>query len=311
MRVLFMGTPAFAVPSLERLARSRHTVVRVLTQPDRPQGRGHRVGAPPVKTAAARLGIAVMQPEDANAEEIRGEIAEAGADIGVVVAYGGFLKRAFRSLFAQECINLHPSLLPKFRGADPIRWALYTGEVKTGITIIYLSDKMDAGDIILQRTVPISESQNYGTLAETLAEVGSEVVVEALDTIERGETVRRPQSHDDATYAPKFKPEERRIDWSDTGTAVVNRIRTFAPEPGAETGFRGRDLKILRARYERREAGDAAPGTILEIGREGSLGVSTGSGHVVIDEVQPAGRRPMATRDFLNGYHPEVGERFA
>jgi methionyl-tRNA formyltransferase len=311
MRVLFMGTPTFAVPSLERLARSRHTVVRVLTQPDRPQGRGRHIDGPPVKAVAARLGIAVMQPEDANAEDALAVAADAGADIGVVVAYGGFLKRAFRSLFPRECINLHPSLLPKFRGADPIRWALYTGETETGISIIYLSDKMDAGDIILQRTVSISESQNYGTLAETLARVGADVVVEALDAIERGEAVRRPQSDGEATYAPKFKPEEKRIDWSEAGEAVVNRIRTFAPEPGAETGFRGRDLKILRARYERKETGDAAPGTIIQIGREGSLRVATGNGEVLIDEVQPAGRRPMGARDFLNGYHPEAGERLA
>ncbi|KPK71283.1 hypothetical protein AMJ82_01330 [candidate division TA06 bacterium SM23_40] len=310
MRIVFMGSPAFALPSLKRLAQSRHSVVLVVTQPDRPRGRGRRVGAPPVKEAAESSGIPVMQPEDPNAEEVRGRIEEANADLGVVVAYGQFLKRALRSLFPYGCINVHPSLLPKFRGADPIRWAIYAGEKETGVTTIFVSDKMDAGDIILQRTVRIAEFETFGELSERLAAVGSEVLLETVDAIERNEATRTAQDYEDATYAPKFKPEERRIDWSDAGTAVINRVRAFAPDPGADAEFRGRGLKVLRARVLGGGAGETGPGTVIEVGKDGTLVVATGQGNVAIEEVQPAGRRPMSMLDFINGYHPRVGERF-
>ncbi len=305
LRVIFMGTPAFAVPSLERVLAAGHAVALVVTQPDRPAGRGQNLRPPPVKVAAASHGLPVLQPEQLNEPGVLSALAEARPDVIAVVAFGQFIPRAVRELPRLGCVNAHASLLPKYRGAAPIHWALIAGERETGITIMRVEEGMDTGAILLQRAIPIAPGDDAGSLQDRLADLAASGLAEALEMLARGEAVWTPQDEARATRAPKIRDEDCRLDLAGDPVLLVNRIRGLAPEPGAYLLSHGQRLKVLRAEA-RPEAGPA--GAILRI-ESRALVCGTGAGAVALHEVQPEGKRRMTGADFARGQRLRVGDR--
>lgn len=311
MRIVFMGSDSIACPSLDRLAaRSTDTVHGVISQPPRPKGRKRAVSPCPLHARATALGIATLTPDTINSDESVATVRAWAPDLIVVLAYGQILHTPILALPPHGCINLHASLLPNYRGAAPIQWALANGERETGVTTMYMTEKMDAGDIILQQTVPIRDDDTAATLHDRLAETGSTLLDQTLDLAAANRVTRRPQNEEDATYAPKLKKEDGRIDWSACATDIHNRVRGFTPWPGCfclvpkptHTA-----LKVLRTRVEN---GTGEPGAILEISHDGLL-VQTGRNAVRLLEVQPAGKRPMGGGAYAQGRSFSAGEKLA
>ncbi len=308
MRVVFMGSPAFAVPALEALL-AHHEVALVVTQTDKPAGRGQTVQAPPVKVAAEKAGIPVIQPRSARTDEFRDALIATGARIGVVVAYGKILPRVVLEAFPDGCVNIHASLLPKYRGAAPIQWALIRGESRTGITIMKLDEGMDTGPMLLARDIDIAETDTVDSLFSKLAPIGAELLIEALAAIEAGTAVATPQDDAQATYAPMLEKEHGVIDWSQSARDVANRIRGVDPWPGAATTRRGELLKLFAPKVVTEGTGlGAASGTVVAIGEQGLVVVCGGGGACAIGEVQPAGKKRMAARDWARGSRVAIGE---
>ena len=303
MRVIFFGTAEFAVPSLERLAASRHRVVLCVTQPDRPQGRGLKPEPSPVKQAAARLNIPTAQPERLTLEPLGAH----EADIGVLAAYGQIVRRDVLDRFPLGMVGVHPSLLPKYRGAAPVAWALLNGEPRTGMTIFRMNERLDAGEILAQEPVEIEPREDAAALTARLAGLGGELAVRVLDAAERG--ALRPAAQDDgaATYAPKLSKTQGRIDWNAPAAVIERLVRGTAPWPGAATTWRGEPLKIVRAEAAP-GAGGHAPGTVVQAGPD-ALVIAAGEGALAVTEVQPAGRRKQSVREFLTGHRVNIGER--
>lgn len=300
-----MGTPAFAVPSLRRLAASAHQVLAVVTNPDRPRGRGRQLAPPPVKVAAAELGLEVLQPESLDAPGLAVGLAAYGADLFVVVAFS-ILPRALLGLPRLGCVNLHPSLLPAYRGAAPIIWAIINGERQTGLTTFLLNQRMDAGDILLQRRVAIGPEETAGQLEARLSQLGAELLLETVDSLERGALQPWPQDSARASRAPKLSKEDGRIDWKKPAEAVRNLIRGTHPVPGAFTEWEGGLLKVHAARLA---APQGAPGMVLEADPRQGLVVAAGDGALLLTCVQPAGRPPMEGSAFVRGYSIRAGAR--
>jgi methionyl-tRNA formyltransferase len=308
LRIVFMGSPDFAVPALERVIE-RHRVELVVTRPDKPKGRGKRVVPPPVKVVAEAAGAPVFQPKSVKGKKFRARLAEVGADIGVVVAYGKILPLSVLEAFPHGCLNIHASLLPKYRGAAPIQWSLIEGETETGVTIMRLDEGMDTGPVLLERRIEVGPADNAGTLSDRLSELGAEMLLEALERIEDGTAVFREQNHDAATYAPMLKKEDGVVDWNQAAEAVANRIRGVDPWPGAVTTLDGQPLKLFAASLAQAdEPGDAEPGQVLGIDKRG-LRVACRQGVCVVAEVQAAGRKRMAARAFVAGRPMPVGTR--
>ncbi|MBM4142904.1 MAG: methionyl-tRNA formyltransferase [Lentisphaerae bacterium] len=317
MRIVFMGSGAIGCPTLAMLRGRRDDVLAaVVTQPDRPQGRHLRCAPCPAKDLAARRGVPVLSPGDVNSAASLEDLRGRRPDIVVVAAFGQILRRGLLELPPLGCVNLHASLLPSYRGAAPIQWALANGERATGVTSMWMNARMDAGDVILQREVAIRDDDTAGSLQERLAAEGAALMDETLDLIGKGAAPRRPQAEDRATYAPRLRKEDGRIDWSLSARAIYNRIRGFNPWPccrarlPAERG--GGMLRILRARVEPAAAagaGAAAPGRVLEAGGDGPL-VAAGepTTGVRLTEVQPEGRRVMTGRDYLHGHGLRTGD---
>ncbi|MBI2001297.1 MAG: methionyl-tRNA formyltransferase, partial [candidate division NC10 bacterium] len=239
LRVIFMGSPAFAVPSLTRLLADGHTLALVVTQPDRPAGRGQDLRPPPVKRAAERHGLRILQPEKLNDPDVQATLAAAQPDVIAVAAFGQFLPRAVRELPPLGCVNVHASLLPKYRGAAPINWALIAGETETGITIMRIEEGMDAGPTLLQRAIPIAPEDDAGTLHDRLADLGAAALADALALVARGEAVWTSQDDARATKAPKIRDEDCRLELAGDPGPLVNRIRGLSPAPGAYLTWRG------------------------------------------------------------------------
>ncbi len=302
MRVVFFGTPRFAVPALEAVA-SRHQIVAVVTQPDRPAGRGRRLTPPPVAVRARALGLHVLQP--GRLGEVKEELERLQPDVGTVVAYGKILPAWLLSLPRYGCINLHPSRLPRHRGASPIQAALLSGDPVTGVTILRVSEELDAGDILAQREVPILPEDTAGTLADRLSQVGAELLAEVLDALERGAVTARPQDPSGATYSGKLTKAQGRISWDQPAQIVERHVRAMDPWPVAYTTHRGMTLRIWRVRPVGEEG---QPGQVLRLTEEGFV-VGTGSGAVEVLEVQPASGRRMPASDYVRGYRVQVGER--
>jgi methionyl-tRNA formyltransferase len=304
MRVVFMGSPAFAVPSLMRLLQDGHSVGLVVTQPDRPAGRGRDLTPPPVKQAAERHGLPLLQPERLTDPAALAALQAAQPEAIVVVAFGQFLPRAVRELPPTGCVNVHASLLPKYRGAAPINWALISGEAETGVTIMRIEAAMDAGPILLQRATSIESSDDAGTLHDTLAGLGADALGEGLRFLESGRAVWRPQDESRATWAPKLHDEDCRLHLAGDPVSLVNRVRGLTPVPGAYVPLRdGRRLKVWKA--ERRpEAGE--PGGILRI-EDSALVIGTGEGAMGLLAVQPEGKRRMTGAEFARGQRLAVG----
>jgi methionyl-tRNA formyltransferase len=310
MRIVFMGSAGFACPSLEALlADPDSEVVGIVTQPDRPRGRHLEVSPCAVKERLGERGIPVFTPANVNEAASLEMIRAWRPDLLVVVAYGQILKPALLAIPPLGSINVHGSLLPAYRGAAPIQWAIARGERVTGVTTMYLNERMDAGDIILARPVPIDEEDTGGTLHDKLATVGAEALRETLRLVRRGRALRTPQDEAAATFAPKLKKVDGRVDWTMPAGVIRDRVRAFNPWPACACELpagAGRLLKVLRVRIE---AGRGAiPGEILEAGGEGPL-IQAGDGAVRLLDVQPEGKKVMRGDAFLRGCSLKVGER--
>jgi methionyl-tRNA formyltransferase len=301
-----MGTPAFACPSLEALlARGDDPVVGVVCQPDRPRGRGLAMSAPEVKRLAVARGLRVLQPERLSDPGFAAALRDLAPDLIVVAAYGKILPRWILDLPPHGCINVHASLLPRHRGAAPIPWAILAGDATTGVTIMVMNEEMDAGDILLSRSVAIAPEDTTGTLAARLAALGAATLTEAIDGLKAGRLRPTPQPTEGVTFAPRLAREQGRLDWSRPAAELDRVVRAFAPTPGAFTSLAGRLLKIHRARPEALQP-DAPPGTVVHAGGDGIV-VATGAGALRLLELQLEGRRRLAAREFLAGHPVAVG----
>ena len=304
MRVVFMGSPDFAVPSLDRLVTDGHDVILVVTQPDRPAGRGRSLRPPPIKCAAERHGLPLAQPERLSHPEVLPALQKAQPTLIVVVAFGQFLPPAVRGLPSLGCINVHASLLPKYRGAAPIHRAVMAGDTETGVTIMRVEAQMDAGPILLQRACPISPEDDAGSLHDRLADLGAHALSDALRILAAGNGTWIPQDASRVSLAPKLRDEECRVELAGDPSALVNRIRGLAPAPGAYLILAdGRRLRLLKAAVRQ---GDGPPGLVVAIG-EAEVVVGTGEGQVALREVQPEGKRRMSGADFARGHRLRVG----
>jgi len=317
MRLIFMGTPAFAVPSLTRLVKEGHDVAAVVTRPDRPAGRGQRLRSSPVKQVAEEVGLPIIQPVTIRDPGVGEHLRRVQPEVIVVVAFGQILPRAILEIPPKGCLNVHASLLPKYRGAAPIPWALIRGETVTGVTIMEVVEALDAGPVLLQRPVPIAPADTAGSLEERLAVLGAEALVETLRALERGEVPRTPQDDAEATYAPKLPPDLGRLDWTQSAVDLWNVVRGLAPQPGAYTFFQGRLVRVLGAEpfdgdQSRTLPSDrrAAAGIVVAIRRGAGIEVATGRGTLLLTLLQPEGKRVMSGEEFSRGYRVEVASVF-
>jgi len=299
LRIAFAGTPQFALPALQALLKSRHQVVGVLTQPDRPAGRGQQMRASPVKLLALDARLPLAQPPTLKTPESRAELAQWAADVLVVVAYGLILPPPVLALPRLGCVNIHGSLLPRWRGAAPIQRAILAGDAETGVTIMQLDAGLDTGPMLLERVRPIGSQDTAGDLHDALSELGAAALLEALDGLAAGTLKPRAQPADGASYAPKIEKSESPLDWSVSAIDLDRKIRAFNPWPVAETRFAGESLRVLRARIAEPAGAHEAPGTLLGIAEDG-LRVACGEGVLAVRELQRAGKRPVSARDFAN-----------
>ena len=308
-----MGTPDFAVPSLKNMIEAGHQILAVFTQPDRPVGRKQIVTPPPVKVFADECGIPVVQPLKIKTAEARARIEPLfqQADAGIVAAYGRILPDWMLAAPRLGCINVHSSLLPKYRGAAPINWAIAGGERKTGVTIMQMDAGLDTGAMLLLGAMAIGERETTAELTPRLAELGAALLIETLEKLERGELTPIPQNDAEATLAPILKREDGQVDWTKTAAEIFNRQRGFTPFPGCYTFLAGQRIELVSIAVETlSDDSPLAPGTVCEIGKA-SFVVACGEGtRLRITELQPAGKRTMATHDFLNGAQLSVGSRF-
>ncbi|MEJ2744862.1 MAG: methionyl-tRNA formyltransferase [bacterium] len=308
MKLIFMGTPEFALPSLDALAESQHDILAVVTQQDRPKGRRLILTPPAVKRRAIELGLKVLQPVSLTDTGFMDQIGEVGPELIVVVAYGNYLPRALWGLPRYGTINLHPSLLPKYRGAAPIPRAILKGETETGVTILYIGDGLDSGDIIAQEKVPIPPAATSESLGSRLAEAGGRLLLEAVRDIEMGSAARTPQDGENATLAPKVSKSEGLIDWNLSAVDLALRVRAFYPWPGASTYFTAHDkrmlLKVIEADVD--TEGTGSPGLVAGCDGRG-LHIGAGKGCLILKTVQPEGKGRMAAAQFAAGRRDLVG----
>jgi len=303
-----MGTPDFAVPSLRTLLADGFDVVGVVTQPDRPKGRKRVLTPPPVKDEALKHGIPVFQPEKLRSPEAIEAVRAMAPDLIVTAAYGQILPKSILELPKHRCINVHASLLPKYRGGAPIHHAVMRGESVTGVTIMYMEAGLDTGDMLAKVELPITDDDTTGTLFEKLSIAGAELLHNTLPELLAGRLVAEPQREEDAVYSPNVSRTDEEIDWSRSARAIFNHVRGLNPFPGAYTWWNGDVFKIWRCR-EFEGGGAAEPGTVSAVTGEGIV-VQTGNGKVLLTEIQPAGKKAMPAADFARGGSIAAGERF-
>ena len=303
LNVIYAGTPAFAVPALHRLVADGHCVRAVYTQPDRPAGRGRRLTASAVKQAALALGLPVLQPASLKTPTAQAELAAFGADAMVVAAYGLMLPKAVLVLPRWGCLNIHASLLPRWRGAAPIQRAIAAGDTHTGITIMQMAAGLDTGDILLRRVTPIAGTETGAVLHDRLAQLGAAAIGAALRALVTGTLTPEPQDAALSTYAAKLSKREAMLDWRQPAEALARQIRAFNPWPVCETRYRGTTLRIWAAQVADSETGAAPPGSIVRADRTG-LVVATAQGGLAITRLQWPGRKPMDAADFLKTQTP-------
>ena len=299
LRIAFAGTPQFALPALRALLASRHRVVGVLTQPDRPAGRGRELRASPIKLLATEHGLPLAQPATLKTGEGRAVLHGWAPDLLVVVAYGLILPSPVLMLPRMGCLNIHGSVLPRWRGAAPIQRALLAGDAETGITIMQLDEGLDTGPVLLERRRAIGLRDTAGDLHDALSELGAAALLEAIDGLITGALLPRAQSAEGVTYAAKIEEAEARIDWSRSAAQIDRSIRAFNPWPVAETRLAGEALRLLRSGVADLHAREVAPGTVLGLADDG-LRVACGEGVLAVNELQRAGKRPVSARDFAN-----------
>ncbi len=297
MRVVFLGTPHFAVPTLDALHRAGHEICGVVAQPDKPVGRGQAMASPPTAVRARQLGVPVFQPTKLKSGDFPGEFAALGADVGIVVAYGRILPPALLEAPRRGCINVHASLLPRWRGAAPIQWSILAGDTETGITTMQMAEGLDTGDILLQSRTPIGPEETAGQLHDRLAPMGAELLVQTLARLDQ--IVPRPQPESGVTYAKMLTREMSAIDWTRTAAEIDRQVRGLSPWPGTVSG----SLKLIRARPA---AGSGEPGTLLDGAR-----VACGEGAIELLEVQVPGKKAVSGRDWMNGARLRPGDRIA
>lgn len=301
MRVVFAGTPEFALPTLDAIAASEHELVGVLTQPDRPAGRGRKIKPSPVKSRAQALGLPVAQPETLKKNpDILSRLTEWAPDVMVVVAYGLILPRHVLDIPAYGCLNVHASLLPRWRGAAPIARAIEAGDSETGVTIMRMAAGLDTGDMLARRRLPINEETTAGTLHDALSELGGQALIEVLNALPSGVDAK-PQDGAQATYAAMLDKNEARVDWSRPATDIARRVRAFSPWPVAYTQLEGKPVRIWQATCVC-QAATQSPGMVQMAGRDG-IDVATGEGVLRITELQMPGKRRMSAADAANGRH--------
>jgi len=298
MRLIFMGTPQFAVPTLRSLFASHHEIIAVVTQPDRPFGRSGKLTAPPVKQLAQSHPVPIFQPEKLNAETL--PISRLKPDELIVVAYGKILPFWLFSAPRYGSLNLHASLLPKYRGAAPINWAIANGETVTGVTTMMIDAGLDTGDILLQKSMAIGPTDSASDVHDQLALLGADLMLATLDLLERGAVTRTPQDARFATYAPILKKADGELDWRRTAREVYNRVRAFTPWPGTYTYLKGAKLQIWKAVPVESSASHEVPGRLVHAGSSGAL-VTCGIGSLELQEVQMENHKRMSALDFVNG----------
>lgn len=309
MKIVYMGTPDFAVAPLEAILKAGHEVTAVVTQPDRQKGRGREVQYSPVKECALSYGIPVLQPLKIKEKDAVEELRKYPADIFVVAAFGQLLSEEILNMPRFGCINIHASLLPAYRGAAPIQWCVINGEEKTGVTIMQMAKGMDTGDILLQKEVVLDEKETGGSLFDRLMETGAELIVEALPKIEAGELIPVVQKEELATYAGKITKDMGNIDFAKSAVTIERLIRGLNPWPSAFTHYKGKILKIWEADVvsECANAENPVPGTVIAMDKE-SFTLATGEGALRIRSLQPEGKKRMSCAEFMRGYEVKVGE---
>ncbi len=309
MKIVFMGTPQAAVPTLEKLLSEGHEILAVYSQPDRPSGRGNKIVFSPVKQFAIEHKIPVLQPTKIKTAEAIEEFSSLSADVAVVVAYGRILPQTFLNAFPLGAINVHFSLLPKYRGAAPVNWAIANGETVTGVTTMKMDVGLDTGDILLQKEVAIGKEETAPELMKRLSSEGAELLIGTLDRI--GMIESRKQNDSLASYAPILKRDDGLIDWTLDASTINDRVRGFQPFPSSFTNYKDRRVTIWKAKTVGQISSNGAmPGTIVSVGNK-LLTVVCGSGSALaIEEMQPEGKRRMPAADFINGSRVQVGQRF-
>lgn len=305
MRVIFMGTPEFSIPSLEKLVASEYQVVSVYTQPDRPAGRGRRLVSPPVKLAAQSLGLEVRQPASLKDDEVLKQISELRPDIIVVVGFGQLLPQAVLKIPPFGCVNVHPSLLPRFRGASPVASAILAGDEFSGVSIMLMDEGMDTGPLLARAQIPISANDTTGSLSAKLSLVGASLLLEALTHYLKGRLTPQPQNNALATYSHPIRKQDGEINWHLPATELWRRVRAFNPWPGCYTWWRGKKLDIIEALPLGGEKRFRV-GEVVGLGEKG-FGVATGDGVLLVSRVQLEGKKPMSAAEFLRGQREFIG----
>lgn len=305
MKIVFMGTPDFAIPALDLLIESGENIVGVVTMPDRTKGRGRKLKAPPVKETAERKGITVFQPGKIRDDFFISKLKELNPDVIVVVAFGQILSKEILKIPRFGCINLHASLLPKYRGAAPINWVIINGDKVTGVTTMLMDEGLDTGDILLQKEVEIEEGDTAETLHDKLAKTGAKLLLETLYRLKEGKITPIPQDHSKATMTPMLKKEDGLIDWEKGAKEISNLIRALTPRPGAFTHLQGKILKIFKVVALEGDSKNINSGTIIEIDEKG-ITISTGKGFLLIKEIQLQDHKKMGVADFLRGQKHKI-----
>jgi methionyl-tRNA formyltransferase len=309
VRIVFLGTPGAAVPSLQTLLDAGQKPELVVTQPDRPAGRGRRPTAPPIKQLALEHGLDVYQPEKVRVRSFRERVAQCRPDLLVVVAYGRILPMRVLELAGHGAVNVHFSLLPRYRGAAPVQWALARGEALTGVTTILMNEKMDEGDVLMAREVPIEDEEHAPALGQRLAQVGATLLAETLDGLSRGELVPRRQDHELATLAPMLTRDDGRVDPGLDAVEIERRVRGFDPWPGVWLSRSGKRMRLNDVRALDEDPVSDLPGRLLELRPEGIVMACGGGTRLLIRVLQPEGKRPTVARDAVNGRQIASGDR--
>lgn len=308
MKVVFMGSPEFAIPSLDAVAGSSHDIVEVVTQPDRPRGRGRALRPSPVGERALALGLPLSRPERFRDAEVIAHLDSLGADTFVVVAYGELLRKKHLAIPPKGCVNVHPSLLPRHRGAIPIQSALLAGDAITGVTTMLMDRGLDTGDMLLQRAVPVEPGETAGSLHDRLATLGATLLVETLDGIEAERITPIAQDDERATVSGKLTKNDGRIDWAQDAITIERRVRAMTPWPGATTRRGEEPMSVLHVEVVEDMTPHQTPGTVVDVDPARGIRVGCGRGVVVVTELKPAGSRPMSGADYLRGRDVQPGE---
>lgn len=304
-RILFMGTPAFALPALRLLHEQSYPIAGVVTQPDRPKGRGLKEVAPPIKILAQELGLPVFQPDKVKDPSFMELLTKLNPEMIVVVAFGQILPKNIIDFPPLNCLNIHPSLLPRYRGAAPMNWAIINGEKKTGVTIMLMDKGMDSGDILLQEETLLGTAETYGELHDRLSQAGARLLLKTIGQITNKTAGRKQQDESGVTFAPRLTKETGKINWNNQSSDIVNLIRGLSPTPTAHTSLDGLSLKIFMAEAQAGKV-DHQPGTIGNVSAKG-LPVAASDGYVILKDVQLAGKKRMFIADFLRGHHIDAG----